>query len=232
MPHFSGPFFARILRYRDALAGISGSIDEEGFFRKFRWRFGRFHHRDCMGRKYEGHGRRSGRDWSDWEPWSGFGGGGPRRRFFESGEVRLAILSLLEEAPKHGYQLIKELTERSGGMYRASAGTVYPTLQQLEDEGLIQAETLEGKKTYRITPDGARELEREHETVERIWKRAERWEDWGQSMGPDMFSFFRPLGSVIKATFHAAKWAGDDRERENKIRDILEQTRKELEELR
>ena len=54
---------------------------------------------------------------------------GRRARFFESGEVRLAILSLLSEGPKHGYQLMKEMEERSGGLYRASAGSVYPTLQ-------------------------------------------------------------------------------------------------------
>jgi len=64
--------------------------------------------------------------------------GGPRGgRFFGFGEARLAILSLLKEGPKHGYQLIKELEQRSGGLYRASAGTVYPTLQQLEDEKLL-----------------------------------------------------------------------------------------------
>jgi hypothetical protein len=68
--------------------------------------------------------------WEDWGPWAGFAGG-PRGRFFEFGEVRLAILSLVREEAKHGYQLIKELSDRSGGLYRASAGTVYPTLQQL-----------------------------------------------------------------------------------------------------
>ena len=55
-------------------------------------------------------------------PWVAFGG---RSRFFESGEVRLAILSLLDEGPKHGYQVMKELEERSGGLYRASAGSIY-----------------------------------------------------------------------------------------------------------
>jgi len=57
-------------------------------------------------------------------------------------------------------------------MYRASAGTVYPTLQQLEDEGLVQSDTQDSRRTYRLTPEGVSELEREKETVERIWKRA------------------------------------------------------------
>ena len=53
--------------------------------------------------------------------------------------MRLAILSLLADGPRHGYELMKLLQERSGGVYRASAGTIYPTLQQLEDEGLVVA---------------------------------------------------------------------------------------------
>jgi DNA-binding PadR family transcriptional regulator len=182
--------------------------------------------RDCMGR----HGRWRHRHWEEAGPWFGYAGG-PRGRFFEFGEVRLAILSLLKEGPKHGYQLIKELTERSGGLYQASAGTVYPTLQQLEDEGLIAPETQEGRKTYRLTPEGAQELEREHEAVERIWKRAERWDDWGQWMRHEMYTFFRPFGALVKASFRAAKWAGGNKEREDKVIAILERARRELDEL-
>ena len=157
--------------------------------------------------------------------------GGPRARFFEFGEVRLAILSLLKDAPKHGYQLIKELTERSGGLYKASAGTVYPTLQQLEDEGLIVSEAQEGRKVYHLTQHGTEELEREKETVDRIWARADSWGDWGQWMGPEAFTFFRPLGSLIKATFKAARWADDDHEREGKVAAILERAKEELKNL-
>ena len=80
-----------------------------------------------------------------------FGGGGrggwsrgPRRGFFRSGEVRLALLSLLEQAPGHGYDLMKRLEERSGGLYQASAGTIYPVLQQLEDEGLVRSKAGHG----------------------------------------------------------------------------------------
>src|SRR5690242_4843816 len=82
-----------------------------------------------------------------WWQWGGPGSS----RFFEGGEVRLAILSLLSEGPKHGYQLMKEMKERSGGLYRASAGTIYPTLQMLEDEGLIEAVQQEGKRAFRLT---------------------------------------------------------------------------------
>jgi hypothetical protein len=71
---------------------------------------------------------------------------GPGRRFFGQGEVRLAVLSLLEDAPAHGYEIMKRLEERSGGMYKASAGTVYPVLQQLEDEDLVRSEEVQGKR--------------------------------------------------------------------------------------
>ena len=104
-----------------------------------------------MSRHWKPRGSGGWGPWEDWGPFSGFAGG-PGGRFFGFGEVRLAILSLLQEGPKHGYQLIKELTDRSGGLYRASAGTVYPTLQQLEDEGLVLSDHQDGRKVYRLTP--------------------------------------------------------------------------------
>src|SRR5258708_39530630 len=99
---------------------------------------------------------------SPWGPWAAFGPG--QSRFFEGGEVRLAILSLLAEGPKHGYQLMKELKDRSGGMYRASAGTVYPTLQLLEDEGLIELDQQQTRRVYQITDAGRAELAKDAET--------------------------------------------------------------------
>src|SRR5712692_3818336 len=108
-------------------------------------------------------------------PWAAFAFG-QTGRFFVAGEVRLAILSLLSEGPKHGYQLMKEMAERSGGLYHASAGSVYPTLQQLEDEELVEMKRESGRRVYRITKAGRKELERDPESVHRIWERAERWE--------------------------------------------------------
>ena len=83
---------------------------------------------------------------------------GGRSRLFESGEIRLALLSLLGGGPKHGYQLMKEMRERSNGAYRASAGSVYPTLQQLEDEELIESEQQSGRRVYRLTKAGKKEF--------------------------------------------------------------------------
>jgi DNA-binding PadR family transcriptional regulator len=173
----------------------------------------------------------------DWRPgasrggWAAFGPFGGRRRFFESGEVRLAVLSLLKEGPTHGYELIKQFEVRSGGLYRASAGTIYPTLQLLEDEGLIVAETVDGKKVYRITKEGEAELERESDTVDQIWGRAERWEEWSQWMGPQAVAIAGPLAHLVKAALRSLHGAADSPERQEKLRDILERAQRELEQL-
>jgi len=147
------------------------------------------------------------------------------------GEVRLAILSLLDEGPKHGYQIMKEIQERSGGLYGCSAGSVYPALQQLEDEGLVASKRQEGKRVYRITEAGGEELERDPEAVDRIWDRARSWQDWGQFMGPQVVVLVAPLVSAIKATLRAGTRAAGQPQREDRIRAILERAAKELENL-
>jgi DNA-binding PadR family transcriptional regulator len=76
--------------------------------------------------------------------------GGRRRR----GDVRVAILALLDERPMHGYEMIQELEQRSDGNWRPSAGSIYPTLQLLEDEGLVTGEEHEGKRRFSLTDDG------------------------------------------------------------------------------
>src|SRR5262252_4052627 len=136
-------------------------------------------------------------------PWAGMAFGA-RQRFFEAGEIRLAILSLLSEGPKHGYQLMKEMQERSGGMYKASAGSVYPTLQQLEDEGLVVAETVSGRRVYRLTDAGRAELASDPDGVRRIWQRAERCEDWGNMMGPESISLWPAVAMLIRSSMRAA----------------------------
>jgi DNA-binding PadR family transcriptional regulator len=95
-------------------------------------------------------------------PGAGFGGpffrGGRRAR---RGDIRAAILVLLAETPRNGYQLMAEIAERSEGVWRPSPGSVYPTLQQLEDEGLVRAETGEtGKRAFALTDEGRAEVER------------------------------------------------------------------------
>ncbi len=83
--------------------------------------------------------------------------GGPSR--MARGDVRAAVITLLAEEPMHGYQIINEIAERSGGSWKPSAGSVYPTLQLLADEGLITAEEQNGRKTYSLTGAGREEAE-------------------------------------------------------------------------
>jgi DNA-binding PadR family transcriptional regulator len=72
----------------------------------------------------------------------------------QRGDVRSAVLALLLEQPMHGYQIINEIGERSGGSWKPSPGSVYPTLQMLTDEGLVKAEESGGRKTYSLTDEG------------------------------------------------------------------------------
>ena len=184
----------------------------------------------CMSRDF---------DWLfDWDFGFGPGGrgrggrkghGGPRRGFFRQGEVRLALLSLLDDGPAHGYELMKRLEERSGGMYKASAGTVYPVLQQLEDEGLVRAQEEDGKKVYHLTDAGRDELKLHQEAIDRIWKRAGGWKEWGVHMGPESAEIWSTWGRLTKSAFKAAARA--DLDETEKIREILERARKELEAL-
>lgn len=100
-----------------------------------------------MGRHFGRHGWRHGRDWS-WQF-------GPERRM-RRGDMKYRILELLAEKPRHGYDIIRDLEARNEG-YRASPGSIYPTLQMLEDGGFVTSETVEGKRVYTITAAG-REL--------------------------------------------------------------------------
>ncbi|MEE9964319.1 MAG: PadR family transcriptional regulator [Propionicimonas sp.] len=90
-------------------------------------------------------------DWGMKGPLAGGLGAHPRAR---RGDTRAAILKVLAEKPMHGYQIIQELGQRSGGLWRPSAGSVYPTLQMLADEGLIVATETAGKKVFSLTDDG------------------------------------------------------------------------------
>jgi DNA-binding PadR family transcriptional regulator len=165
---------------------------------------------------------RRGNEFRAWmwdTPWS------RRGRFFGSGEVRIAILSLVAERPRHGYDLMKELETRSGGSYRVSAGTMYPALAQLEDEGMIVSETKDGKRVYQLTDLGRQELERERGRADDIWRRTSDWGEWGHWIGGSQ------LGPLLKTTIRAMKYASGDPEMKKRVDEILERARRELEDL-
>lgn len=159
-------------------------------------------------------------------PW---GRGGRWGRFFGAGEIRLALLSMLESGPKHGYELMKELETKSGGIYKASAGAIYPALQQLDDEGLVTSDQAAGKRTYSLTDAGKQELRSEADTVKKIWQRAEQAGDWGPWVGPEGAEVMRPAAELMKASMRAATRGSHDSARIAKIRAILERTKKEIE---
>jgi DNA-binding PadR family transcriptional regulator len=97
---------------------------------------------------------------SDWRPQGAGGGGSRRARIFGPGELRLALLKLVADAPRHGYELIKTIEGLTGGEYSPSPGSVYPTLQLLVDEGaIIERQDDEGtRKTYAVAAQGKNEL--------------------------------------------------------------------------
>jgi DNA-binding PadR family transcriptional regulator len=86
------------------------------------------------------------------------------------GDVRAAILALLREGPRNGYQIMSEIEERSGGAWRPSPGAVYPALQQLADEGLIEAEEASGRRTFSLTDVGRRYIDENPERARAAWE--------------------------------------------------------------
>lgn len=101
------------------------------------------------------------------------GGFSPRgRQRLRRGDVRAAVLVLLEEAPRNGYQIIQELTERSNGAWRPSPGSVYPILQQLEDEGLVEISSSVSGKTYNLTATGKALVEKDRAILGKPWETA------------------------------------------------------------
>jgi len=111
-----------------------------------------------FGHGFGGGGRRSG---------GGRGERGERRRMFDGGELRLVLLKLIADEPRHGYDLIRQIEELTGGSYAPSPGVIYPTLTMLDDMGLIEAQQSDGaKKLFAITDAGRAELDANSEIVE------------------------------------------------------------------
>jgi DNA-binding PadR family transcriptional regulator len=158
------------------------------------------------GRHYYRHG---------WGHPRGFRGGHRARR----GNVRAAILALLGERPMHGYEMIQELEERTGGQWRPSAGSIYPTLQLLADEGLVSSEQVDGKRVFSLTDAG-------REAAEREGSEAAPWEE--AAAGADT-----PLGRLRMAAFRLGAAAmqvgraGTD-EQISKAAELLTDTRRRL----
>ncbi len=140
-----------------------------------------FFHGHRHGRREHGHGRFGGGrgSWSrgpftvHWEMHGDHHRGrGGRRRMFDGSELKLVLLKLIEESPRHGYDLIREIEERTGGAYAPSPGVIYPTLTMLDEMGLIEEQKTEGaKKQFAITVSGQAYLTEREEEVEALFTR-------------------------------------------------------------
>ncbi|HEY3057349.1 MAG TPA: PadR family transcriptional regulator [Chloroflexota bacterium] len=162
--------------------------------------------------------------------WGGPGPGWDRpERPFGRGDLKYVILELLKDQPRHGYDIIRALEERSRGTYRPSPGSVYPTLQMLEDLGYVTSIQEEGgKKVYAITDEGRRYLSEQESTVEDIQSRLRA--GWDAAQRPEVAELMRELQLLGRALFrHATGGALQDPERLKRLKGILERARAEIE---
>jgi DNA-binding PadR family transcriptional regulator len=160
----------------------------------------------------------------------GKGRGGRRRRgaWFGSGDMKYVILKLLRERPMHGYEIMKELEEKTRGCYKPSPGTVYPTLQWLEDGDLVEMEVVKGKKVYSITDDGRQFLEDNSTTVEDIFDRVgEMIDRIFQDPGPDVS---RAIGRLVGVAYRGA-WRDGTSSGKEEIVNIIDEATSRVEDL-
>jgi DNA-binding PadR family transcriptional regulator len=154
----------------------------------------------------------------EWGGMRGFGGG--RRRRMRRGDVRAALLVLLDEQPHSGYSLMEELDSRSNGAWRPSPGSVYPTLQQLEDEGLIRPQAGEGRTPFELTEAGKAYVEENREAL------GEPWSKPAEGIGEDRLELRGLVGQIGAATFQVGA-AGDDAQ-VARAKELLAETRRSL----
>ncbi|MFD5713428.1 PadR family transcriptional regulator [Streptomyces pharetrae] len=150
-------------------------------------------------------------------PWGPRGRGGPRGRA-RRGDVRASILALLKDRPMHGYEMIQEIAERSGGAWKPSPGSVYPTLQLLEDEGLISSESEGGKKLFALTEAGRTAAE---DGPDAPWEEASRGVDW------EALNDIRQAGFGLMEAFGQV-WKTGTAEQREKALGVINDARKKL----
>ena len=154
--------------------------------------------------------------WRDYPMGKGqFFSGRPR---VSRGDVRIAILKLLAEEPMHGYQIIQEITDRTEGVWQPSPGSIYPTLQQLEDEGLVRSEQRDGKNVYELTDDGR--------SVAGADTSAPPWERMGSSVEGELLSLRDAAFQVGAAVMQVARTGSEAQIEQAKA--ILNESRRKL----
>ena len=181
---------------------------------------------------------RGGRGWQgNWGPfhfdfgdegWSGGRRGRRARRMFESGELRLVLLKLIADEPRHGYDLIRAIEDLTGGEYAPSPGIVYPTLTLLQDMGLIEEAPGEGpRKPFQATEEGRSHLEERAEEVEALFERLAELKPRSEHMaGP---AIGRAIKNLMTALSHRVGRDGLDEELLHEIAAILDEAAQRIE---
>jgi DNA-binding PadR family transcriptional regulator len=180
---------------------------------------------------------RGGRGWQgSWGPFtfdfgdegSRHGGRGRRgRRMFEGGELRLVLLKLIADAPRHGYNLIREIEELTGGEYAPSPGIVYPTLSLLTDEGLIEQLDKPGvRRAFGVTDEGRTCLEEHKDEVQALIDRLHQMKPDETSAGP---AIGRAVKNLMTALSHRVGRDGLDDELLHEIAAILDEAAQRIE---
>lgn len=218
------------------------------------WLHHRGHHAHLHGR-HHGHGPFSRHRWgADWTPpwlqeeWQGprffgmhrgrgpFGSGGPfgfggeGGRFFGRGDMKFALLELLQERPMHGYEMMKALEEKTGGFYTPSPGSIYPTLQMLEEAGMVTSNEVEGKKVYSITDAGRASLAERQRNQEGFagppWMR-KHGHGW-HGPRPEMQALRSEVAETARLLAIAGRMSIQDPEKLARLRGVIARTRNEL----
>jgi len=182
-------------------------------------------------------GRRSG----GWGPFhfefdeSGFGGsrrGGRRsRRMFESGELRLVLLKLIADEPRHGYDLIRAIEDLTGGEYAPSPGVVYPTLTLLQDMGLIEEAPGEGpRKPFQVTDEGRAHLQEKADEVEALFDRLREFAPKESHHGGATIG--RGIQNLMAAVRNRVSRVGWDEGLTHEITSILDEAAQRIERLK
>ncbi len=168
-------------------------------------------------------------------PWSsmfgpgaaGFGKPNFRWRIFDRGDLKYMILELLRERPMHGYEVMRALEESSGGAYTASPGSVYPTLQSLEDDGYVTGDEKDGRKVYTITDEGREFLDSNQDRVEQILRRIA---DFAKHFsGAPMTDVTRSFMRLAQASFEQSLRRVGDEDSMDRLREILEKAARDIE---
>jgi DNA-binding PadR family transcriptional regulator len=138
------------------------------------------------------------------------------------------ILKLLAERPMHGYEVMQELGKEAGGWYSASAGSVYPVLQLLQDQGYVASEEKDGKRVYSITAEGRKILHANRERVDDVFDRVTDFAD--RYTGSDMRDLTHSFIRFAQVSFDEAVRRAGDSDALKRIREILERATREMEE--